>query len=238
MVIFGHSLLKNNFTYLAIIGIFLNKNNFQRLVIILIVVAPIVRFVVFQIVFYLTNDILKAGESVNLLVISQIDSFAFGAAISVFNNKIKHNTKIYVFIGSILISQILINVLCFFVPNENISLKNSMFYLGTLGFPYLMIENFQFVYGYTILNIFFHLILRHFVTNQSSFQFLSNSYLVLIGKISYVVYVYHVIVLVVLKSLLNSSIYTLNEILFFSYLHYCHSRAGISIIRIVRKSIF
>ena len=176
---------------------FISPKYFKKFLILLILIGPIIKLLLFIWITNMLGDINKAAEAVNLLVMSQIDAFAMGAAVAFFSSKNIKRPQLYFYL-MLIVTAILgsLNLLSLIINNET---ENIIIFLNTFGFPYLMLENYQFIWGYSLLNMVFALLIVCIINKKSPFGFLKNSVLVYIGKISYGIYVYHVAVLMLIR---------------------------------------
>ncbi len=172
--------------------IFYFTAKFKRIIIYLILCGPVLRFFIFQMACNLSGNVKYAGEVVNLLTISQIDAFATGAAVVLFSKINIKRPKVVLFVMLLFVASVGGLNLFSLKYGNNISESPQ---ITTFGFPWLMLKNYQYVWGYSLLNIFFGLLIWNIVNGKISFPILKNSFLVYIGKISYGIYVFHVPVL-------------------------------------------
>jgi peptidoglycan/LPS O-acetylase OafA/YrhL len=165
------------------------------------------RLFLFQTIKLRSNSINFAGEVVNLTTISHFDAFASGAFVIFLLEKYKNlniqKIKILIFISS----------LCFILigfVNILSNTKNNVPGLHdilTFGFPHLMIKNFGYFWGYSLINTFCAIILFSVLKFPDLFYILKNKFLVFTGKISYGLYLFHIPVLLLTQWLNSNKIY-------------------------------
>jgi len=114
------------------------------------------------------------------LPFTHVDAFAFGAYISRYSIP-KAREQFILWLG-------LIPVIGF----STLYLATGTFGdISALGYPLLMPDAYQFIWGYTLLNYFFAVTIQA-VANQGLFNgFLEQPFMKYLGKISYGLYVYH-----------------------------------------------
>ncbi len=175
---------------------FLKKTLFSILLII-----PIFRLVLFYLIQTKTNDLHYAGELVYLNPLSHFDAFASGALIIFFEEKYKSfqikDAEVILLSALTIVVFIGVFKLIEEVPTTGISFS----YLSTGGFPHLMINNLGYFFGYTLLNLFFSILIFCVIKCPNILTLLKNKFLVYTGKISYGLYMYHVPVLIFIQHL-------------------------------------
>jgi peptidoglycan/LPS O-acetylase OafA/YrhL len=163
--------------------IFFTPEKFRkRLFLLFIVMGPI-----FRIAFYFIHAsgefrIFRADvtEALYPLPFTHIDSFAFGAYISRYSIP-KAKKQFYILLG--LIPSI------GFISQHLATGQTGEF--SAFGYPLLMPNAYQFIWGYSILNYFFAVTIQA-VANHGLFnRFLEWSPMRYIGKISYGLYIFH-----------------------------------------------
>lgn len=139
----------------------------------------------------------SAGTMVYITTLSQFDAFAIGAFVVYITNvqqlATSHLRKL-VFGGIALF--ILIGQVNLFLVNGTL-LKD----MTTLGYRVTLPYNYQYVWGYTVINLFAGFIIFMIVKYQSAIPILTNKALVYIGRISYGMYIFHVPVILALDGL-------------------------------------
>ncbi|QQS47668.1 MAG: acyltransferase [Acidobacteriota bacterium] len=163
---------------------FLPMRYFVRAIYLIIIIAPVARYFVYQYLIHKTGDQTLAGLGAYYTSICQFDSFAMGALIAAGKTKWAESqlcVPVYIVTGGMLIG--LLNLLMLY--------RSGPVDLTSLGYPSLMHGNYQYVWGYTIVNLVgFGLI--HLLNQRNPLSRLAqNQVFVWIGKISYGVYVFH-----------------------------------------------
>jgi peptidoglycan/LPS O-acetylase OafA/YrhL len=169
------------------------QGKIKNLFLLTIVLGPVFRLIAYFVYsshlfpFLLDNPYL----AIYALPFSHIDAFAMGAYISQFQlpNPRKQLT--------ILICMIpLLGYLTQYFATGIID-------LGTLGYEFKMFTAYKFVWGYSILNYLFALIIQNVYRSKLFLRVLDHFTLRYLGKISYGIYVYHVAVIWSIGALLG-----------------------------------
>ncbi len=161
-----------------------NEKARKRLFLFVIAFAPAFRFLVLVGYKYSLLPFLNAKVSfaVYSLTFSHVDAFALGAFVACFSIP-KPKTQLA--------------VLTFLLPA--LAYVWQYLYAGeissipSLGYPFMMPLAYQFVWGYTALNYYFAVLIQAIVREGFGVKLLENRVLKHLGKISYGLYVYHVI---------------------------------------------
>lgn len=154
----------------------------KRLFLAFVVLGPLFRlvfhFVYFSGVFrFFSTDVALA---VYPLPFSHVDAFAFGAYISR-HSILKAKGQFFALLG-------LIPLIGFATQYIATGKLGS---LSAIGYPLLMPEAYQYVWGYSLLNYFFALTIQIVARDGMFTRFLDWSPMQYLGKISYGLYVYH-----------------------------------------------
>ncbi len=186
------------------------KKNSILLLSSIVILGPAIRIITFN---YFEQSSNLGLTAVNIMPFSQFDSFATGGFLAyiVYHGTYVRHSKIILWMWFFLIFIIGCNNLL-----TQYDIEKKLTIVTSLGFPYLLKYNFSFIYGYTLLNVFFGLVIFQIIKGE--FKLLENKYLVYIGKISFGIYVLHVPALIftnfVLPVSLNSSVNLLKLPLF------------------------
>lgn len=189
---------------------FLSRNQLKVILILLILASPIFRFFIGELLLKNNFSIEEIGEIIYRLTPSQIDAFAIGALIPVFRLEKPDNIKKYFLWLPLLL----------FI---GLGLWNYYYYVSTeaslssMGYPIGSIKNYQHIWSYTIIDfVSLSLILIIIRSDSRTYwnKVFSNAVFVNIGKISYGMYVYHWLILALLKKHGKSIIE--NEVLLFA----------------------
>jgi peptidoglycan/LPS O-acetylase OafA/YrhL len=164
---------------------FTPKGRIKYLFLLTIFLGPVFRLITY---FVYTNHLLPSlldspYLAIYALPFSHIDAFAMGAYISQFQfpNPRKQLT--------ILVCTL--PLLGYFTQY----LAAGIIDLGTLGYEFKMFTAYKFVWGYSILNYLFALIIQNVYRSKLYLRVLDHFTLRYLGKISYGIYVYHVAVI-------------------------------------------
>lgn len=139
----------------------------------------------------------SAGTMVYITTLSQFDAFAIGAFIVYVTDVKNRSTPLLrkmVFAGIAIF--LLIGQVNLYFTNGTL-LKD----MTTLGYRVTMLNNYQYVWGYSVINLFAGFIIFIIVKYQNVIPILTNRVLVYIGRISYGMYIFHVPVLLALDRL-------------------------------------
>ncbi len=158
-------------------------------------VSPLVRFFLADMLLQSTMFNEEAiGETVYRFTLGQLDAFAFGAALPVFSLAIKwrdHTGKIALATASLMLIAGLWNY--FDLMESGMPLM-----VSSLGYKIGVLDNMQHVWSYTLINMAATGLILFLVTykgNRVTRGLFENKVLVMIGKVSYGMYVYHWVLL-------------------------------------------
>ena len=189
---------------------FLNPKGLKIAVLFIIILSPVFRYFFAEFLLSRGFESVEVGEIIYRLSPSQIDAFAIGALIPVFNLE---KRKISLLIGLWLPFAIFLGLGLW----NYFSIESATVSISSLGYTIGILENLQHVWSYTVINfVAFSLVLLIVRNGKKTFlnQMLSNSVLVSIGKISYGMYVYHWIIISALKKYGNE--FLGNDVLIFT----------------------
>ncbi len=141
---------------------------------------------------FMTNGV---AYGIYALTFSHLDAFAMGALLS--QQKLPHSTKQFFILAVILPS---IGFAAQYIWTGNIGL------LQTFGYPFLMVDAYQYVWGYSLLNYWFAVTIDAVAREGLLNRLLNSRPLVRLGRISYGMYVYHSMVIVLLYRLVGPAI--------------------------------
>lgn len=184
---------------------FLSTDNLKKLILILILGVPVFRMLLES---YLTStnpgDQEFIGNAVFWFSFSHFDAFAVGGAVNLIGDKFlgigKRQWLVLLFLmctlGGILNGLSLIQL--------------GAFEVSALGYPLHGTYNLQHVWSYTLLNSLFAVTIWNIIDLKNSI--FESKPLVFIGKISYGIYIFHFVVLIVLE---KTNVLKLPELLSF-----------------------
>lgn len=174
--------------------------------IILIVLSPLVRFLLTDLLLESGLEPYYVGETVYRFTFSQWDGFAFGALIPVFSlDKVKIPiSKLLLFSSFAVVFLGIWNLYSLHQEGVDISWASMGYRIGET-------KNLQHVWSYTVLDVLFLLLILYSVNIHLGYSWirdkiLSGGFLVYFGKISYGLYVYHWIIWMAYSKFLKSVI--------------------------------
>jgi peptidoglycan/LPS O-acetylase OafA/YrhL len=168
---------------------FLDEKKLRIVIVTVIISIPLFRF-------WFTDYILArgftpemAGEITYGFTLSQFDAFMIGAAIPLFRLKEKIKNP-----GRWALAALAIVLVAGFTNYALLSREGLDIHWSSLGISVAMIENYQHVWSYSLINILFALVILCLISDAYKGVF-DNAMLVGIGKIVYGMYIYHFAVL-------------------------------------------
>jgi peptidoglycan/LPS O-acetylase OafA/YrhL len=171
---------------------------FKTLLIGILVAVPLLRLLVSLALMHLGKPPLFIATVMYTMTPLQIDAFAMGAIVaSIKFRVIKNPRSVFVLALGIAIAAGLVS--------QYTSPIMASDRVNSFGFPIHMLHQYQFVWGYTVLNFIAGLLILLVVQGSSPLPFLKSSILTFIGRISYGVYVYHYAVLAVFQKFLPAA---------------------------------
>jgi peptidoglycan/LPS O-acetylase OafA/YrhL len=190
----------------------LATRRFKSLLLVIVIGIPIVRLITSLLLANAGHDPLFYGTVLYTITPFQIDAFAIGAIIATFNfPRIKNGTVM--FAATVVVAVALGLVAQFISPVMPSDRVNSF------GFPIHLLHQYEYVWGYSVLNIVAGLLILLVVQGSSPLPFLKSGPLTFLGRISYGVYVYHYGVLAIFQKVFPNGERSLRSLLlFFPYL--------------------
>ncbi len=183
---------------------FLSLRHLRYLVLFVIILIPPVRYLLGELLNSSYHEAHVLGEVVYRLTLSHLDAFAVGAAIPLFNLHAKTNSKRqWLVVFSIALVGVGILNLIYSEASPS-GLKYS-----SLGYPIGGMQNMQHVWSYTVLNLWSGALILYLSSSEISSRnllrrVLETKFMVMVGKISYGMYVYHWVIFVMHKKFLHS----------------------------------
>jgi len=158
----------------------LHKNSLKKTLIVIIIAAPILRFLLAQLV--LTNN--EMGfNSVDMVVytftFSSFDAFAVGGYFALYGKNINNFAILAAFLAIISLG---------FATDYLIGVK---FDLRSFGYHSFMRDGYKYVWGFSLFSILFAAILVNIRDKKFIPIVFENKLMAYLGKISYGLYVYH-----------------------------------------------
>jgi peptidoglycan/LPS O-acetylase OafA/YrhL len=210
--------IEEQFYLLFPLIILLSKKKVSRILLISIIfLSPVVRFLVGE--YYKSKGFpaIDVADGVNFNTLCQLDAFCIGGIIPVLSlhTRIKRPSVL-----------LLITVLLLFGTGlvSYISSPSSAPYWKDLGFSHYLIQNYQHVWHYSVLNLVFAsfilVLVSSFTRESFSFikRFLENKWMVRIGRVSYGMYLFHWLIWVyVFTKIVHPETYLMKVALFVPY---------------------
>jgi peptidoglycan/LPS O-acetylase OafA/YrhL len=168
----------------------LSINSIKRLIVATLILAPVLRLVLFNAMVGSGYDTTSAGLATYVLPFTQFDAFATGAAIAVWPSlsSIRVERKLIVTIA--------VAAVCGVSALAWSHLVEGGAYFASLGYPLYLVPVYGYVWGYSLLNFLFLLVIVGAIQSPKWMAPFSNKPLAYAGKISYGLYVYHLPLLV------------------------------------------
>lgn len=148
----------------------------------IIVLGPVIRLLLGY--FILHTDVPHLAHNredfIYLTTFSHLDAFAIGGYFALYQTRAVGNREM----GGTLAAVVLLGCLTNYLANGSLQLP-------TFGFPPYMENSGKYIWGYTLVNYCFALLLYKLKTRRFNTWLFENKVLVSLGKVSYGLYVYH-----------------------------------------------
>jgi peptidoglycan/LPS O-acetylase OafA/YrhL len=177
---------------------FLSTKQLKILSIALIIIIPVFRFELYNVLHQTTIDPETLGTSVYWFSLSHFDAFAIGGAVNFLDEKLV-GFKPSTWLLGILSLAATVGVLNYLIISTEYPIS-----VTSVGFEIHSVRNYEFVWAYTLLNILFAASIWYLVRHESSL--LSAKPLVFLGKISYGIYLLHFPIMGILSKVLAKTI--------------------------------
>ena len=164
---------------------FLPPQAFRFLVGAILLLTPLIRFLVFQHLIQQGFDGHYAGKAAYVLPFTQFDAFAAGAAIALWNLEQMRFAGRWFLMTLAAVAAAGLGVL------TSSYFDGTGAFVGSLGYSMYLLHGYEYVWGYSLLNILSMLGIVCALRGVGPMRLLEARILVWIGKISYGVYVYH-----------------------------------------------
>jgi peptidoglycan/LPS O-acetylase OafA/YrhL len=162
---------------------FLSGRGLRIFVVALLALSPIARLITFESLAHLGAD--YAGRATYSMPFNQLDAFASGAAIPILKLDMLRAP----------LRWFLLSVLAAAVAGISVLAVNHLWRGGamiwSLGFQHFLIGNYEYVWGYSLINAISALLIVCVLRRLSLMRPLESDPLTSIGKISYGIYIYH-----------------------------------------------
>ncbi|MFM9908490.1 MAG: acyltransferase family protein [Chitinophagaceae bacterium] len=191
------------YLFWPVVVFFLDIEKLKKVIVAIILLVPFFRYWFADHLLAMGFSPEMTGETTYAFTISQLDSFMTGAAITVFNlpEKIKRPGRWSLLAIAIVVTAGLTNYALLINQGQSIS-------ISSLGFSVAMIENYQHVWSYSLINLLFAVVIVYLISANYKGIF-NNALLVRIGKIVYGIYIYHFGILWVFSTLNKRYIHSL-----------------------------
>ena len=176
---------------------FLSEKQFKFLISLLVLACPLLRLASHDLLNSHITDPEQLGTSIYWLTFNHFDAFAIGGFISFLRED---------FLGLSRKKWLVLSLFILIVAGgaNAYSLKDGTMDPSSLGYPTHNVDNYQYIWSYTILNIFFASLIWNLAGKRNGV--LSSKPLSTIGKVSYGMYVIHFPVLVVVESIFRGPV--------------------------------
>lgn len=169
----------------------------KRILLAIIFIIPVCRLLMFGLAVANGWQTETAATMVYITTLSQFDAFTAGAFIVYITNVKKTDTaKLRILLYAGVAAFLLLGQINLFFTNGTL-LKD----MTTLGYRITMLNNYQYVWGYSVINLFAGFVIFILVKYRDVISILKHKVLVYIGRISYGMYIFHVPVLNALDQL-------------------------------------
>ena len=188
----------------------------------MVVMMPLARLVTVATLTTRGANLDYSGAVVNFLTVFQIDAFAVGAIVALYPRPARPSDTRYLRVAFWIALAVagcagFLNLLLLWRSGQ--SELSGFGLISTLGYPWLMTNNLQYAWGYTILNITAGILILCIINGRSPVPLLKSRFLVYVGKRSYGVYVLHVFVLMVMERFVPIQKFHISGIIWFAV--YC-----------------
>ena len=180
---------------------FAGRQRVARIAVALVLAGPLIRLSIYYIWLgvdagWMTDNWARA---IYVLSPSHIDGFAMGAWMTTWRGRALGNWALALF-AVVVVMMVGLGML---VNGPGITAENARHILN-LGYPIHMPHGYQFVWGYSLVNIFGALLIWLALYQPFVKRFFAHPWLTFTGKISYGMYVYHLAVITLFVTLAES----------------------------------
>ena len=164
---------------------FLPPRGLRWAVFALFALTPLLRLVVFRELQQLGHDDMYAARAVYVLPFTQLDAFAAGAAIAVWRLEHMRNA------GRWFLILLAVTAAAGLAVIIKAQFWHDAAFITSLGYAMFLMDNYEYVWGYTLLDLLSALIIVCALQALKPARVLSNPLLVRTGVVSYGMYIYH-----------------------------------------------
>jgi peptidoglycan/LPS O-acetylase OafA/YrhL len=169
---------------------FVPPKRFKFVVLAILVVTPLVRLALFELLTHRGFDEQFAGKAVYVLPIAQFDAFAAGAAIPLWSlDRLAHSGRWFLSITAVTAAAGFTILVSEYFGGRGA-------FVASFGYAMYLLPGREYVWGYSLLNVVFVLGLICALQAIWPTRVLQAKSLVWMGKISYGIYVYHLPLLI------------------------------------------
>jgi peptidoglycan/LPS O-acetylase OafA/YrhL len=155
----------------------------------ILLLSPLVRLALFLGLVHGGHDAAYAGRLAYVLPLAQFDAFAAGASIPLWGlSRLKHSGALFLAAFGLTAASGLANALVSHFLRGGVD-------IWAFGYPMYLVEGYQYVWGYSLLNLVSALAIICTLQGLPLTRALEIPGLVRIGKVSYGIYVYHLPIL-------------------------------------------
>jgi peptidoglycan/LPS O-acetylase OafA/YrhL len=167
---------------------FLSSRGFRFAVAGILIFSPLLRLAIFHGLTESGFDELYAGKAVYVLPFTQFDAFAVGAAIPLWDLDRMRNAGRWFLAALAATAAAGLGVLAW----AYFGFGSGGAFVASLGYAMFMVQSYEYVWGYSLLNLLSMLGIICALQGIGPFRMLEARILVWVGKISYGVYMYHI----------------------------------------------
>ncbi|MDB5112433.1 MAG: acyltransferase 3 [Mucilaginibacter sp.] len=175
---------------------------FKKVLYAIILLIPVCRLIMFYMVLNHGKTTDYAGLFVYINTLSQFDAFAIGALVVCLTDiKVKNTFSLRKGVFFAVVIFLIVGEVNLYLTNKTLSRD-----ITTFGYRIAMVNNYQYVWGYTLINTLAAFAIFVIVYYKNVIPFLKNKVLVYVGKISYGMYIFHMPILVALDGFKNKGV--------------------------------
>ena len=175
----------------------LSEISIKKLVVLIILITPLIRMIIAINLSSIVDDDLR-GNMIYWFTPSHFDAFAIGGAINFLKKSLLGINKFYWLLITLTIT------ISFGILNSISLVHLDNFDYSSLGYPIHGILNGQHIWSYTILNLLFASTVWYLISSPKTI--LHFKPLRIIGKISYGMYVFHFVIIIIFDRVLSEPI--------------------------------